>query len=154
MKLPENHIFLVVNDLARLLRTRADQLARARGMTRAQWVILRRLQREPGLSQNDLAALAEVEPITVGRLIDRLQLRGLVERRSDPNDRRVYRLHLTPAAAPILNEIGAQIEELYDAVCRDVDPGTLDKVMDCLMQMKANLNAEMRSPAQSTGGAA
>src|SRR5208282_6219344 len=89
---------IVLYDVARLLRTRFDQRARTYGMTRAQWVILARLSRQPGLSQNEMAAICEVEPITVGRLIDRLEMRGLVERRPDPADRRIRRLHLLPAA--------------------------------------------------------
>src|SRR6516225_11008179 len=84
-RLPMNSLdrdpLILVYDVARLLRTRFDQRARAYGMTRAQWIILARLERQPGLSQNELAAICEVEPITVGRLIDRLEMRGFVERR-------------------------------------------------------------------------
>jgi DNA-binding transcriptional regulator YhcF (GntR family) len=58
--------------------THADQMVREHGMTRAQWIILARLERQPDLSQNELAALAEVAPITVARLVDRLEALGLV----------------------------------------------------------------------------
>src|SRR5689334_13609560 len=101
----ERDPLMLINDLARLLRTRADARARAYGMTLAQWKILVRLEAQPGVSQNELAALIEVEPITVARLVDRLESRGFVERRADPSDRRIWRLHVTPAAAPILKEI-------------------------------------------------
>ena len=101
----DRDLMLLLHDVARLLRTRFDQRARARGMTRAQWVILARLNAQPGLSQIEMASLLEVEPISVGRLIDRLEARGLVERRPDPSDRRVWRLHLLPSAQPILDEI-------------------------------------------------
>ena len=84
----ERDPLILMNDVARLMRTRFDQRARTFGMTRAQWVILARLERQPGLSQNEMATICEVEPITVGRLIDRLELRGLVERRPDPGDRK------------------------------------------------------------------
>ena len=67
--------------LARLIKTEADKRARAHGMTRAQWGILINLERQPGLLQKELAELLEVEPITVARLIDRLEARGMVERR-------------------------------------------------------------------------
>lgn len=135
---------IVLHDVARLCRTRADQLARAHGMTRAQWVILLRLQNQPGLSQNELAALIEVEPITVGRLIDRLEVRGLVERRNDPSDRRVRRLHLTNAAEPLLDEIGEHLGALGDVIRHNISPKAIDAMMDCLVQMKANLAAELR----------
>src|ERR1700756_5444866 len=98
---------IVLHDVARLLRTRFDQKARAYDMTRAQGVILVRLERQPGISQNEMAAICEVEPITVGRLVDRLEARGLIERRPDPGDRRVRRLHLLPAAKPVLADIEA-----------------------------------------------
>ena len=93
----DRDLLILLNDVARLMRTRFDRRARAQGMTRAQWFILARLSHHPGQSQNELAAVCEVEPITVGRLIDRLEARGLVERRPDPMDRRIRRLHLLPA---------------------------------------------------------
>src|SRR5256714_13956159 len=81
-------LLILLYDVARQMRTRADQRARTRGMTRAQWVILARLERQPGMSQNEMAAVVEVEPITIARLVDRLEARGLVERKADPRDRR------------------------------------------------------------------
>src|SRR5208283_453122 len=101
----ENHFLVLLYDVARQMRTRADQMARAHGMTRAQWVILARLERQPGLSQNELAALAEVTPMTIARLVDRLEKLGLVERCPDPQDRRIWRLRLTEKAVPHLQHI-------------------------------------------------
>jgi MarR family transcriptional regulator, transcriptional regulator for hemolysin len=135
---------VVLGDVARILRTRADQRARSLGMTRAQWIILARVERGPGLSQNDLAALLEVEPITVGRLVDRLEARGLLERRADPNDRRIKRLHLTPSAAPVMKEIGKARAELNTLLSSGISAERLSETLDCLLQMKANLLAEKR----------
>src|SRR5437660_8024486 len=101
----DSDFLFVLYDVARSMRTRADQRARTRGMTRAQWVILARLERDPGMTQNEMAAIVEVEPITIARLVDRLEARGLVARRADPKDRRVWRLQLLPAAAPVLRDI-------------------------------------------------
>ena len=82
---PEADQFSCLYDVARLMRTRADQRARRDGMTRAQWIILVGLERQPGSSQNELAlVLVEVEPITVARLVDRREARGFVERRPTP----------------------------------------------------------------------
>src|SRR5260221_3938671 len=115
--MPQNldrELLYVLHDVARQMRTRADQRARTRGMTRAQWVILARLERQPGLSQNEMAAIVEVEPITIARLVDRLEARGLVERHADPRDRPVLRVPFTPAAAPILQEIKAYRAEIHE----------------------------------------
>jgi MarR family transcriptional regulator for hemolysin len=138
----DRDLMFLLNDVARLLRTRFDQRARARGMTRAQWVILARVDAKPGLSQNELAALLEVEPISVGRLVDRLELRGLVERRPDPADRRIRRLHLLPDAAPILEEIAKAREVLGAELLEGVDPEVRSQMVDALLRMKNNLTAE------------
>ena len=90
----KTEMLIELYDVARLMRTRFDRWARTYGMTRAQGVILARLSRQPGMAQNEMAGLCEVEPITVGRLVDRLEARGLLERRLDPADRRIRRLHL------------------------------------------------------------
>jgi len=99
----QRDLLFLLHDVARLLRVDADKRASAHGMTRAQWGILIWLDRQPGLSQKELAELLEVEPITVARLIDRLEARGMVERRPDPKDRRIWRLHLRPPARAMLN---------------------------------------------------
>lgn len=135
----DREILYVLNDVARLMRTRADQRARTYGMTRAQWVILSRLERQPGLSQNEIAAIVEVEPISVGRLVDRLESRGLVERRADPKDRRIWRLHLTPAAEPVLRDLKRHKAELRDEITAGVDPAELERLIDGLLKLKANL---------------
>jgi DNA-binding MarR family transcriptional regulator len=127
--------------VARFVRTLADRRARGQGMTRAQWLILFRLRGAPGLTQRELAVLLEVEPITVGRLVDRLEARGLVERRADPADRRVWRLHLTPAATPVLVEID-QARGSFDAeATRGLDPARRAALVEALLHMKANLQA-------------
>jgi MarR family transcriptional regulator for hemolysin len=133
---------ILLHDVARMMRTRFDQRARMRGMTRAQWVILGRLSRQPGISQNEMAAICEVEPITVGRLIDRLEAHGLVERRADPTDRRIRRLHLLPAAQPILDEITSYRELLTAEVFSGLGERERAQLVDTLLHVKSNLNAE------------
>jgi DNA-binding MarR family transcriptional regulator len=105
-------------------------------MTRAQAIILARLSRQPGLSQNEMAAICEVEPITVGRLIDRLEARGLVERRADPSDRRIRRLHLLPAAEPVVAEINAYRLQLNAEFAQLMPAETHEALIDALIQMK------------------
>src|SRR3954471_4818204 len=138
----DRDLLIVLHDVARLLRTRFDQRARTKGMTRAQWVILARLSRQPGMSQNELAAICEVEPISIGRLVDRLEGRGLVERRPDPTDRRVNRLHLLPAAQPILEEITSYRDALLDEITEGIDEPARIALVDALLHMKNRLTAE------------
>jgi DNA-binding MarR family transcriptional regulator len=83
----------------------------------------------------------------VGRLVDRLEARGLLERRMDPSDRRIRRLHLLPAAEPILKEIQRYKEELFRDVTGDLDEQTVELVTNALLKMKAQLTMEGASKA-------
>lgn len=138
-------------DVARLMRTRFDRWARTYGMTRAQGVILARLSRQPGMTQNEMAGLCEVEPITVGRLVDRLEARGLLERRLDPADRRIRRLHLLPAAEPILAEIQRYKDDLFRELTDGLDKDTIETVTNALLHMKAQLTTEAPAKAVAAG---
>ena len=92
----------LVHDVARLWRKRFEQRAATLGFTRSQWQVLVFLSRNEGIHQAGLAELMDVEPITLVRILDRLEARGLVQRRQHPKDRRVWLLHLTPEAHPSL----------------------------------------------------
>jgi len=91
----EENIGSMVAHVARLMRRSFDERARGIGATRPQWQVLNLLSRYEGINQGGLAEMLEVEPITLGRMIDRLQDAELVERRADPADRRAWRLHVT-----------------------------------------------------------
>ena len=136
-------LFLMI-DTARLLRVEIDKRARAHGMTRAQWGILIWLERRPGISQKELAEFLEVEPITAARLLDRLEARGMVERRADKQDRRVWRLHLLPPAHAVLREIDAQRRAMTDLLIGDMAPDAVDATIAGLQHMKAVLTQDAR----------
>ena len=104
-------------------------------------MILARLGRRPGMTQRELAEILEVEPITVGRLVDRLEARGLVERRADPADRRVWRLHPTPAAAPLLAGTAAAREAFDLEATRGLARRDRAAARAALLTMKSNLLA-------------
>ena len=135
----EDDFLVLLYDVARQMRTVMDQMAREPGATRAQCIILARLERQPGMSQNELAAIAEVAPITVARLVDRLEAQGLVERCADPEDRRIWRLRLTPAAAPVLRDIKRYRAEVRTLMTKGVNPAVLKAMVVGLRKMKENL---------------
>src|SRR5260370_29954232 len=85
----------MLSDVARLRRTVFDRRMRDLGLTRGQWLVLTRLYRRPGASQTELADMLEVDRASAGRMIDRMEKGGSVERRADADDRRINRLHLT-----------------------------------------------------------
>lgn len=138
-------LLFLLHDLARQLRLNADRRASIHGLTRAQWIVLYRLEKQPGLSQKELAEILEVEPITVARLIDRLEERGMVERRDDPHDRRIWRLHLRHSALAVLRELAAERADMLRMVSSGLDDAMLRRLKDGLARMKANVDADVRS---------
>lgn len=137
----ENDFLFLIYDVAQLIRRHADSRAREGGMTRAQWAVLARLERQPGITQNELAHLTDVEPITVGRLIDRLEAGGFVTRRADAKDRRIWRLHLTEKSASLLEQIAAFRTELNSQMSEGIAPEVLAHLTQGLQSMRANLSA-------------
>ena len=137
----KKEIAFLLHDVARLLKTYADQTARSFGATRAQWSVLSRLNRSEGLKQSELAELLDLQPISLTRLLDRLAENGLIERRPDPNDRRVNRLYLTPAARPLLDQLTALGENLMSEVLEGVDDKSVNRLLTDLGVMRENLRA-------------
>jgi MarR family transcriptional regulator for hemolysin len=146
-------LLFLLHDVARLLRVDADKRARLHGMTRAQWAILIRVDRQPGLSQKELSELLEVEPITVARLIDRLEARGMVERRPDPRDRRIWRLHLLRPALDVLHEIDDQRADMTRMVTVGIDEDAIEIMTEALVRMKATLTQEAHASRRGTDSA-
>lgn len=133
----------LVHDVARLLRKRLEQRARAAeiGLTRAQWQVLAHLARDEGMNQTSLAHLLDVEPITLGRLVDRLEGMGFVERRSDPRDRRQRNLFLTAQAWPELARIRALGAEVREEALGGIAQAERHRLMATLAAIKTNLQA-------------
>ncbi len=94
----EDYIGYTMTDVARLLRTVFERRVRSLGLTLQGPRDVARLHRRPGLSQSEVADVLEIEKATAGRLIDRMEAKGWIERRADPLDRRINRLHLTSEA--------------------------------------------------------
>lgn len=138
----------LLSDTARMLRKRFDERARQHGATRAQWKALLGISRNEGINQGNLADLLEVEPITLCRLIDRMQESGLVERRRDPNDRRAWQLFLTERAGPVLEELHETADELMSQALSKISETQIDTMTELLNRIRHNLSAsEVREVA-------
>jgi DNA-binding MarR family transcriptional regulator len=132
---------------SRFLRNYIDQRAKTRGTTRAQWIVLFRLREQEGLSQVDLAEVLELQPISLVRLLDRLVEHGLVERRSDPRDRRANRLFLTKAGRQLADDL----DSLRDAIAADVLQGipadSIETSLKALRDVKDRIKTLAAPPA-------
>src|SRR3954451_2980217 len=125
---PQREFAFLVNDVARLLRTYADQQARHFGMTRGQWAVLARLEYAEGLKQSELAELLDLQPITLTRLVERLCANGLIERRADPSDRRAKRHSLTAQAHPLMNRLAEFGESMMAGVLEGLDVAKIEQI--------------------------
>lgn len=134
----------LLNNSARLLRRRFDQKARHLGLTRAQWQVLAHLARHEGIRQVALADLLEIEPITLCRLVDRMEEGGWIERRADPDDRRARLLFMTAKAWPMIADMRALAEEIYAEALAGLSAEERAGLIRTLEHMRANL-AELRA---------
>ena len=133
--LVEDDFLIPLLDVARHVNGYADQLAQAHGITRAQLIVIARLERRPDMSQDELAALTEVGPTTIARLIDGLEGLGMVRRCADPE--RQICLELMPAAAPLLRDIKHLRANLYGLATRGIEPAVLKKMIFGLRRIEA-----------------
>ena len=128
-----------IGETAHTLRRYYDRRAAAHGVTRSQWRVLARLQREPGLKQVELADRLDIEPITLSRQIDRLAETGLVRRVPDPDDRRAWRLELTEAATPTLAKLHDLAVEVTDLAFAGLSEDQLLAMGETLATIRKNV---------------
>ena len=128
-----------IAETAHSLRREFDRRAAPLGVTRAQWRALAWLGREPGLRQVELADHLDIEPITLCRILDRLEESGLVERRRDPEDRRAWRLHLTAKGEPLVGKLRTLAGQMAQEAFAGVAPETIDILRDALARVRCNI---------------
>jgi MarR family transcriptional regulator, transcriptional regulator for hemolysin len=131
---------------SRLLRNYIDHRAKARGTTRAQWIVLFRLRQKEGLSQVDLADVLELQPISLVRLLDRLVEHGLLVRRHDPKDRRANRLYLTESGRQLVDDLDSLRDAIAIDVLHDMSPDSIETSLATLREIKERIKALSGSP--------
>lgn len=127
-----------IGETAHTLRKAFDRLAVGLGVTRAQWKVLFRLTRTPGLRQVELADMLDLEPITLCRIIDRLEEAGLVERTRDPSDRRAWLLQVTAKAQPLMEKLTAVGSELVSEAFAGIDQHEIEIARSVLARVREN----------------
>ena len=129
----------LMHDVSRLLRKTFDRHARTIGLTRAQWRVLAHLSRNEGIKQAGLAEILEIKPITLARLLDRLDAHGWVERRLDPKDKRARRLFLTNKGRSIIRELRVVALSVREEALSGLTESEQDLLIDQLRAVKENL---------------
>ena len=135
----DRSVGFLIHDVARLQRRNFDRRLLSLGLTQAQWRAIAHLSREPGLRQAALAERLEVKPITLARLVDRMEAAGWVERNDDPDDRRASRLYLTPKSEPILTQMHERAAETLEEALAGLSASLRRQLTGALERMKRNL---------------
>jgi len=133
------YLAFLIMEAARLQRTVFDRRVRKIGFTRTQWMALRRVGDQPGVNQSELAELMEVEKASAGRVIDKLEAFGWLERRQDESDRRVKRVYLTELGRRIHREISPMAEAMVEEELTGLSRKERETLTDLLLTVKQRL---------------
>lgn len=129
----------VLSDVARHLRRHFNRKVQDLGLTQAQWQVLFYVARHEGCRQIQVAEALDMQPISVARIIDRMQAAGWIERQSDPDDRRAFNLYLCEKAAPILQQMKKMGLEIRALAVQGIAPAEQEKLLQMLLTMRHNL---------------
>ena len=135
----EHSLGFLIHDVARLFRVNFDREVREVGLTRAQWFVLGHVVRTQGQTQISLAAETDMEKAPLGKVLDRLEEGGWIERRPDPKDRRAKRVYKTARVDPLIPFMEAAAERVEQAVLAGFDNKEKGCLLDALIAMKKNL---------------
>ena len=142
----DDYIGYVLSDVARLMRTVFDRRVRELGLTRAQWLVLTRLTRRAGASQTELADMLEIDRAAAGRMIDRMEKAGWLERRADEGDRRINRLYLTSGA----RKSHARMWKIAEATVDDALGALSEREREEFTRMTAQVKGRLQALAGAT----
>jgi len=137
---PEKSIGFLLYEVSRLMRKDFNNRVHGLGLTQVQWRTISYISRYEGCNQTTLADYLEIRPITLTRLLDKLQDAGWIERRPDPGDRRAIRLYLTTKVIPLLDIMHQKALETRERMLKGFDESERESFIQFLKQMKTNLN--------------
>jgi DNA-binding MarR family transcriptional regulator len=147
----QQSIAYLLSDSARLLRREFDARVRVLGMTGPQARLLLNLAVNEGENQGFYAERLDVEPISLTRMIDRMEESGLLERRRDPADRRAWRVHLTVRAHEVVEQVRSHVGPLQEMLLAGLDPAARAALASSLETVCANLSATRETGVVANG---
>ena len=148
-KQPISPLGYLIHDVARLMKRRFEDHAKAQGLTLPQWRALAHLSWSDGMSQVALAGSIETDPMTLSGILDRLEAKGLAERVPDPNDSRAKLVQITERAQVMVAEMKGIAADLYEESFSGVSPEERTVLTKALTQISSNLSA-YRTPRKET----
>jgi MarR family transcriptional regulator for hemolysin len=129
----------LLKDVSRLHVKRFEQRAKLHGLTLSECRVLIYLSHEEGVTQVRLAALTDIEPMTLVRMLDRMEADGWLERRSNPSDRRSRHIHAKPKGRALMNAINQLVELTRAEALAGIAKKNVDLLMTLLEKIRGNL---------------
>lgn len=133
-----SRILYIIHELSRLIATNFDQAMTRHRLTHGQWWAIMHIYENPGASQSDLAHIMQMTRASAGKLLERLETKGWVERRADPADNRVRRIYLADGVVPVFKHMGTEGAALFQSLLGTMRPGDEVKLLEALQQMRSN----------------
>src|SRR6185312_14213281 len=140
----------LLKDTSRRYTRRFEERAQALSLTLLQCRALLRLDSNEGVSQKRLSELTELDPMTLVRILDRMEADGWVQRRFDPADRRAHTLWLTPKSRPVLEHISHLIAETRAETLHGLSNEERANLIELLGRVHANLSSLPPLTAEKT----
>lgn len=139
----------LVHEVARLMKRRFEDEARRLDLTLPQWRTLNQIAMDEGVTQAQLAANLDVDPMTMSGILNRLERRGLIDRLADPADSRAKLARLTPAGERLAETARAVGLAMYQSAVEGISAHDQQLVLAVLSTMRDNLSGQTAQKEQA-----
>jgi MarR family transcriptional regulator for hemolysin len=139
----EENIGLLIHDVGRLLRVLYDRQMASIGLTRSQWLLLTYLYFKDGINQTELASLMDMEKAPLSRLLDRMEIKGWIIRKTDTNDRRIKNIYLSESVKPFVSSLREKAAKYRKDSLSILSDKELSKLRDLLQVLKKDLTSKL-----------
>ncbi|HWA17502.1 MAG TPA: MarR family transcriptional regulator [Devosia sp.] len=136
-------ILYIIHELSRLIATNFDKAMARHKLTHAQWWAIMHIFENPGASQSEIAGIMQMTRAAAGKLLERMEAKGWIERRSDPKDNRVRRIYLADGAVPVFRQMGEEGGFLFHALLGTLDTQTALNLLEGLRQIRHNAQVNL-----------
>lgn len=132
----------LIHEVARLLKRRFEEEAKAHGITLPQWRALAQIALKDNITQREIADSIDADPMTVSGILDRLEKRGLIDRFPDPTDSRAKLARLTPGGDQLFRKAKEVGLAMYEAATVGLSETEREVMKTALCKMRDNLSGQ------------
>lgn len=147
--LAKSELLYSVHELSRLISTYFDRVMAPHDLTHAQWWTIMHVMFHEGKSQAELARVMQMGRSAAGKLLERLEEKGWIERRPDEDDHRLLRVYMKTEALPDLKAFELGGDELFSTFLHGVDSAQMRATLAGLRLIQSNGEEAMKQLARA-----